>query len=100
MINQLRKYIQNKKTIEGKERQILGSDTTLKAFASFWEQYGDELMMVTAVKLHDWEHESVFEKSELLAYREGLATLGIFFKDCWQVVEKQQQELENKKDSK
>jgi len=99
MLKQLQAYIKNKKTIEGKERQILGSDATLKQFASFWEQHGDDLMMVTAINLHDWEHERTFDKAQLEAFREGIAVMGVFFRDCWIAVAKEEEKakLENKK---
>lgn len=88
MIKQLRQYILNKKKIEGsKIKQILGSDATLKEFADFWERHGDTLMMVTAIKLHDFTHEESFDKTDLEHYRGGLAEMGVFFADCSRVIE-------------
>ena len=99
MIDQLRQYIKNKQSIEGsKAKQILGSDAKLKAFANFWSRHGDDLMIVVAVKLHDFSHIYDFDRAQLDFYRRGLGEMGVFFADCAREIEEeaQRKELENK----
>lgn len=98
MIDELRKYVKNQKLIEGQEKQILGGDATLKEFASFWARNGDSLMMVSAVKLHDFTNSEDFDRAQLDFYKKGIAEIGLFFSNCSRIVEleAQKQESENK----
>jgi hypothetical protein len=98
MIKELQKYLFNKKKVEGsKIKQMLGSDAALKEFANFWERHGETLMLVTAVKLHDFTHEQSFERIELDFYRNGLAEIGTFFADCSRLVELEKEAEKNNK---
>ena len=99
MIEELRQYVKNKNTIEGSQpKQILGSDAKLKEFASFWARHGDDLMMVAAIKLHDFTNNQDFDRTQLDFYRKGIAEFGIFFSDCARILEEeaQKKELQNK----
>jgi hypothetical protein len=85
MIKELLQYIQNKNLPVERmtNEKILGNNTKHTAFAKFWENHGQDIELVTAVKLHEFEMSGAFNSDELSAYIKGITDIGKFFLDCW-----------------
>lgn len=94
MIKELQKYFTNKRTRKGGLpcERILGTNTSVNNFAEFWDRNGDDLMLISAVKLHEFESESTFTMDELVTYKKGMADVALFFKKCWDEREMKREE--------
>ncbi len=84
MINELRKFLKNQasRKSQGQCEQTLGSNAPVIAFANFWAEHGEDLMVVAAAKLHKFEMEDSHDSAQGAYYRMGLADMGTFFQDC------------------
>jgi hypothetical protein len=85
MLEELRKYLDNAKQIDGTEvEKLLGTRSNLEGFSKFWDMYGSELMLVAAWKLHSFETVATnFDKLE--GYKQGLAEMGVFFEQSYKL---------------
>lgn len=96
----MRKYIRNGRKKKGRPpcEAILGDTHKLGKFAHFWGESGDDLMLVAAVKLHEYEMQETFDKKDIEAFKKGLASIGVFFAACAVEIEnlkaKEGQEME------
>lgn len=87
MRKELQKYLKRGRRAEGACADVLGNTTLVNKFAQFWKEQGDDLMLVSAVKLHEYELSTDYTKEEMQAYKKGLADLALFFNQCWLEIE-------------
>jgi|TARA_Y100000034_G_C6840577_1_gene380245 hypothetical protein len=83
MIEELRQYLKNQKRKGESCEKILGTNGKVNKFALFWEKSQDDLMLVAALKQHEYVSTYEFTPEELSAYQKGLAEIAIFFETCW-----------------
>lgn len=93
MISELRKFIKRGRKAADACADILGNSEAVNKFAQFWEYNGDDLMLISAVRLHEYTGgEHVFTKEELGAYKKGVADIAMFFKQCSDEIEKKKRD--------
>jgi hypothetical protein len=89
MLEELRKYLDQASRIDGQMiEKIMVTRDNLEGFAKFWEFNQDTLVLFSAVALHKYTSEVDFTKEELIAFKKGLATDGLFFKQCYDLSKK------------
>jgi hypothetical protein len=97
MLEELRKYLEQAKQIEGTDlEKILVTRNNLGVFSNFWEQNSQTLMLFAAVALHKYESEVSFTKEELQSFKQGLASFGVFFDNCFKLNKQLEQQEKNK----
>jgi len=73
---------------------LLGSTAKVQAFAKFWENNGDDLMVIVADSLNNYCSENNINSEQHAAFKAGQVSLGNFFLQCYMETTAQ---AENKK---
>jgi len=81
LFSRLRKFFksQDKST---RCRQALGDKASVSEFAKFWERNGEDLLVVSAMLMHEYTAQRSFTKKEFDAYKLAIGDFGKFFVDC------------------
>lgn len=80
----LRKSLENQRGKKEKDicEKILGVNTKVNQFASFYEEHEEDLLVFTSATLAKWEAEKEFSSADLAIYRLGLTELAVFMGKC------------------
>lgn len=95
MLRELRKFLKRGRRSDDACTDLLGSSANVSKFSQFWLDHGDDLMLVSAVRLHEYTGgDNLFTKEELAAYKKGVADIALFFQACSQEIAKKKAAIE------
>jgi len=81
------------------KKELLGTNEALKHFAKMWgdELKGDTMMMLAVVE-QEYITNEVFTDKEIVAVKQVLGKVGLFFRDCKREWDRYEQELQKRND--
>jgi len=93
MTKETRAYVKNKlaeRNDEDKNKsclKVLGNHAAVGAFARFYQENTENLMVVVSSRLLALCEEGNFSSDDFMFYKKGVGDIADFFFECWQEVE-------------